>query len=126
MSDRNWNLEDDLKTVTLTVSSVPAVQIKLDAAGIDDLLKNLGNFRGAMKPEVPIKNPLGQKTKAVFGPAWATEPDIMRGDSLLHIRDPRYGWLHYLLPRSDAANLAKHLQSQVDTPLPEPPLGKPS
>jgi hypothetical protein len=126
MSERNWKLEDDLTTVTLTLSSVPAVQIKLDAADIDDLLKNLGHFRGAMKPAVPIQNPLGQKTKAVFGPAWATEPDIMGGDSLLHIRDPRYGWLHYLLPRSDAANLARHLQIQAKTPPPESSLSKPS
>jgi hypothetical protein len=124
MSGPDWKLEDDLTTVTVTFPSVPVVQLKLDAAGIDDLLKNLGDFRGVMKPAVPIQNPLGQKTKAVFGPAWASEPEVMGGDSLLHIRDPRYGWLHYLLPRSDAANLAKHLQIQVDTRHPAPPLGK--
>jgi hypothetical protein len=42
----------------------------------------------------------------------------MLGNSLLHIRDPRYGWLHYWIPKGEAAKLAKALQAQVDAPPP--------
>ena len=45
----------DYKTVTITFPTEPPVALRLDAAQVDDLLSNLGSFRGAMKPEVARK-----------------------------------------------------------------------
>jgi hypothetical protein len=120
MSGPNWKLEDDYKFVTLSLPTNPPAAIKMDVAGVEDVLKNLGEFRGAMKPEIPKTFVMGQKVAAVPDPIWVTEPDLMLGNSILHIRDPRYGWLHYLLPKEEARKLASFLQAQADTPPPEP------
>jgi len=114
MSGPNWKLDEDGKTVTLTFPTEPPVALKLDAVQIDDLLRNLGMFRGGMQPEVPAGYALGQKVEAVLNPAWMTEPDLLMGDSLLHLRDPRFGWLHYLIPKGEAKKLAGFLQNQAN------------
>lgn len=116
MSGPNWNLDDDLKTVTVTFPSNPPVALQLDAAAIDDLLKNLGAFRASMLPPHDLSFTLGQKVMAIPNPAWVTEPDALLGDSLLHLRDPRFGWQHYVISRSDARKLGILLQKQADTP----------
>lgn len=53
MAGMHWNLEEDRKTVTLTLPTEPPVQIKFDVAGVDEVLAKLGEFRGGMLPEVP-------------------------------------------------------------------------
>lgn len=116
----DWRLEDDLKTVTVTFPTTPPVSLQLDAAGVDELLKNLGGFRALMKPAIPDGYSMAEKVEAIPNPRWVTEPDLLNGDSLLHIRDPRFGWLHYLIPRPEAEKLAQFLQKQVDTPLDKP------
>lgn len=124
----NWKLEDDHKTVTLTfpaTSTSPVIVFSLNAAEIENMLENLGHFRALMQPpRQPQKFSLGQKVEAIFNPAWATEPDALNGDSLLHLRDPRFGWSHYLIPREEARKLAATLQTQVNSQPPAPPEGK--
>jgi hypothetical protein len=71
-----------------------------------------------MRPEISKTFALGQVVGAVSNPAWVTEPDAMLGNTLLHIRDPRFGWLHYLIPKEEARKLAGLLQAQADA---EPP-----
>jgi hypothetical protein len=65
---------------------------------IDEHFQKLGEFRANMKPEVPRTWAAGQTIHAVPDPAWMTEPDALMGNSILLIRDPRFGWLHYLIP----------------------------
>lgn len=124
MEGPNWKLSDDLKTVTITFPTTPTVVLELDAAGVEDILKNLGEFRANMSPTIPPTFALGQPVRAVPNPRWATEPDAMMGDSLLHLRDPRFGWLHYQIPRAEAGKLAGYLQKQVDSPPAEITPGK--
>jgi len=126
MTGPNWNLANDFKTVTVTFPTDPPVALKLDLSVIEDMLKNLGRFRGQMQPEVPKQYAMGQKVEAIHDPAWVTEPDALMGNSLLHVRDPRYGWLHYLLPREEARKLATFLQRQVDSPPPGQSQRKPN
>lgn len=116
MTGPHWNLEADFKTVTVTFPTDPPVQLKMDLAGVEDMLKHLAEFRGAMQPEVPREYALGQKVQAVPDPLWMTQPDAMMGNSLLHLRDPRFGWLHYLLPKAEALKLGKFLQTQAELP----------
>ncbi len=124
MDGLNWKLEDDLKTVTVTFPTNPPVALQLDAAGVDDLLLHLGEFRASMMPEFGRVFATGQKVGAVPDPVWATEPDMMQGHSLLHLRDPRFGWLHYLLPPHEAEKLGRILQTQVAIRPHSPPLSK--
>lgn len=126
MAGPNWKLEDDYEHVTLTLPTNPPVEIVFTTAQIDDLLRNLGMFRGTMKPAAAESYALGQTVEAIPNPAWKTQPDAMLGNSLLHIRDPRFGWLHYMIPKDEARKLAGYLQSQVDLPSAERPIGKPN
>ena len=112
MKGPNWKLEGDYKSVTVTFPTDPPVVLKLDVADVEDMLRNLGEFRAAMKPEVPRVRPTGM-VPARPDPIWWSEPDAMQGHSLLHIRDDRYGWLHYLLPPNEAKKLGQLLQTQA-------------
>lgn len=120
MSGMNWKLSDDHGTATMTFSTDPPVTLHLDAFAMDDLLKNLGQFRGLMKPEHAKQWLPGQRVGAIPDPAWYTEQEIMTGDTLLRLRDPRYGWLHYRIPRDEARKLAHYLQIHANTPSRDP------
>ena len=121
MTGPSWKLEDDLETVTISFPSNPPVALKYKHPEVAEMLQNLGEFRAMMKPEVPHKFAMGQKVLAIPDPAWVTEPDIMLGASLIHLRDPRFGWLHYLLPPHEARKLGEFLIKQADTVPPVPP-----
>ena len=114
MSEPEWKLEDGYKTVTVTFPSDPPVALRLDVGAVEEILRNLGQFRDQMKPAVAPTFAMGQKVGAVPDPAWVTEADLLRGHSLLHLRDPRYGWLHYLLPPHEAQKLGELLQKQAE------------
>ena len=124
MKGLNWNLDGDRNSVTLSLPTVPPVAVKLSAEAVDDVLRNLGDFRARMRPPVASAWPPAQKFHAIAGPRWVTEPEVMMGNSVLHIRDPRYGWLHYVLPRRSARKLARLLAAQADAPPPVAPAGK--
>ena len=122
----NWKLEDDLKSVTISFPSKPPVGLRFNTAEVDETLKNLGEFRASMQPPIPANWSLDQKVEAIPDPAWYTEPEMMMGNSILHIRDPRFGWLHFLLPRENARKLGELLTRQAVTPPPESTQEKPS
>lgn len=121
----NWNLEDDRKTVTVTFSTHPSVSIRLDTASVEDILRNLGQFRSLMLPDTPAEWPAVRSVAAIPDPHWRVEAEVMTGDSLLHIRDPRYGWLHFLLPKESARLLGRSLTAQAEAPEPGAPPGLP-
>jgi hypothetical protein len=125
MSGPSWKLEDDYKTLTATFPTEPPVALRLDVAAVEDLLKHLGEFRALMRPEVQPKLLTGTKAEAIVDTAWVTEPEMLMGASLLHLRDKRYGWLHYLIPRAEAQKLGDALQKQAAAP-PPGPTGKPN
>ena len=45
-----WSLGDDQRVVTITLPTTPATQLTLDAAALDELLAQLGQFRAHMLP----------------------------------------------------------------------------
>lgn len=114
MNGPSWKLEDDLATITITFPTSPLISIAWSAPVVDEVLENLGNLRAHMTPSFPESWTLGQTVFAISNPAWATEPDALIGNTLLHIRDPRFGWLHYMIPRDQARQLADVLQIQVN------------
>lgn len=126
MNELHWKLEDDRRTVTVSFSSNPTVQLRCDLATVENIITAFGKMRATMLPEVAKDLPMGQRVEAVPQPLLATEPEIMLGNSLLHVRDPRYGWLHYVLPKEQAATLAGYLQAQVASPPPGLSGGKPN
>jgi len=116
MTEPNWKLDDDLKTVTVTFPSDPPVSLKLDAAAVDALLHGLGGLRAQMQPQPALDFQPGQQFLAAQDPSFVTEADAMQ-NSVVHLRDPRFGWLHYMVPREKARKLAVSLAMQSDSTL---------
>lgn len=109
-----WRLENG-KLVILLPDGPTLV---LDTPQLIDLIEQLATLRGVLGL-VPQDYALGQICHTtVPNPGWATEPEALTGDSIIHLRDPRYGWLHYLIPREQALRLGDILQIQANCPVP--------
>ena len=126
MTEPNWKLEDDLQTVTVTFPSDPPQVLKLNAAGVDAVLQGLGALRAQMQPAFAPGFPQGQQVLAVPNPSWVMEADALHGNAVLHLRDPRFGWLHYMIAKEEARRLAALLASQADAPPPSQAPDKPN
>jgi hypothetical protein len=112
----HFNLNDD-GTVTLKLPTTPPVALILRTEDIDSLLENLGKFRSLMEPPVPINYVPAATVQAIPDPAWYSYPEAMVGNSVISVRDPRFGWLHYVLARENAKKLGELLVRQAQLPL---------
>jgi hypothetical protein len=109
MAAANWTLSDDRRTATVAFPTSPPVTLNVSAGLIEDMVKDLGELRSEMEPEVP--DTFTADEEPVADPVWEIAADQSGGDAvLLHIRDPRFGWLHYAIPREEARKLAGYLQ----------------
>jgi hypothetical protein len=115
MSEINVKLEDDMQTVTL--ASDPPGVLKLTTTDVDSLLHALGGVRVQMQPAPPAEFSSGQQFVAAPHPSWATEMDATHGNPVLHFRDPRFGWLHYMISKEEARKLSAALAMLADSPM---------
>ncbi|MEK1871575.1 MAG: hypothetical protein AAAC50_03980, partial [Rhizobium altiplani] len=102
------------KTLTITFPTDPPVAFVLDTDSVSKLIEGAGQIRAEMPPPHDETWEGGQMVDAVLDPRWYSEADALLGEPLLHIRDPRYGWLHYALPRESARALGTLLILQAD------------
>jgi hypothetical protein len=93
----------------VTVQADPPIRVELDAVETDDVIKNLGEMRVMMRPEQPAYFDSVQAAYTIFNPHWACDHEPALAHTVLHIRDPRYGWLHYVIPRDVGEELASAL-----------------
>jgi hypothetical protein len=126
MTGMNWNLDESGQSVTIAFATTPPMALKLSTAEVENVLKNLGEFRSAMKPLVAARFQQTRKVAAVINPTWAIESEMLLGNALLHLRDTRFGWLHFNLPREKARKIGEHLIRLADAPPPGPEQSKPS
>lgn len=117
----SWKLSSrDVDTVTITFQATPPFEVELDADEIDSLLNSLGELRAMMQPAHPLYFTKHQDINFIVDPRWAYEQEPILDQSVLRIRDPRYGWLHYVVPHDAASRLAEALAAQANPP-PQPP-----
>jgi hypothetical protein len=112
----DWKLEDDRQHLTVTFLFRNPTPVRLNVSDVEELLKRLGEFRTNMLPEIPQALADGTVVTAISNPDWRTELQPETGATLLHVRDQRYGWLTYAIPRAAARKLASLLQEQVSAP----------
>jgi hypothetical protein len=91
--------------------------VRTSTAALDETIATLGLCRTGLLPPVPATW-TSQPVEARRDPAWSLETDALAGDSLLHIRDARFGWLHYIITKEDAAKLGRALVAQAEAPAP--------
>ena len=118
MTSPTWTLSEDRKLVIVTFPTTPEVRLELPAEEVAKLIAGLCELRAHLEPPVPMEFPLGQAVGAISDPRWAAEPELLLGQSLLHLRHPGLGWLHFVLPQNEARTLGQLLQAQADAPLP--------
>lgn len=107
------NVSPDKQSVTMTFASNPPVSIRWSTADLEKMLGQLGKLREIMQPEVPNEPfPMGQVVAVIRNPTWTAEPTRGESDSLLHLRHPSYGWLHFFLPNSEARKLGDELVAE--------------
>jgi hypothetical protein len=117
VSDATWKLEDDLRTARLTFSEVPAIAVKFDVDRIEEALRHLGAFRSSMQPSIPDDwSAAATSTSAIDEPQMVVEMDPAIGSPVLRVRDPRFGWLHYVLTPQQARRLGSALVLQAYPP----------
>lgn len=114
MAEPKWSLSEDGRTMSVEFPTTPPTAFRLDAAGVDKLIALLRSGRTRMQPAHSRDYALGQKVEAVADPRWMTQPDLLNGDTLLHLLDPGFGWLHFLLPSAEARHLGELLLRQVE------------
>jgi hypothetical protein len=110
----NWQLNDDRQHVTVTFLFSNPTPVTLDVKGVEDALENLGRFRMNMSPEIPREPAAGTEVFPVVNPIWRIQEDQKTGTIVIALRDPRYGWLAYAIPRETATHLIYVLQYQVN------------
>jgi len=110
MAGPEWKLDSGNKTVTATFPTNPPTTLTLSTTDVDAVLKNLGSLRGDMQPEVPDEASPDQGEEPIADPAWEVLPPESGDGAILGLRDPRFGWLHYAIPKEEAQKMGGFLQ----------------
>ena len=109
----NLRLAKDQKTARLTFSTEPPATLVIGVVDLNTVIAQLGELRSVMLPAEPPEFVPPEPVLAIPDPPWAAEPEKLEECVLLHLRDPRFGWLSYSLPRSSAERLGTHLLGLV-------------
>ncbi len=105
----------DPHTLTIAIPSHPLAFLRLTTTEVDLLISQLHELRAKMEPTFPHECPKGLAYKGTENPSLSAEPGEVEGTSLLHIRDPGFGWLHYLIPKDAAQGLGQARINHANT-----------
>jgi len=94
------------------VNGVPTGGVTLSAAQTDSLIRDLAKSRALLVQ--PVASELDENTiDPVIDPAWQT-PEVRYSEGrMLSIRDPGLGWLTYIFPENEAADVAAWLTKDL-------------
>jgi hypothetical protein len=118
MSKTSWKLTGCVDTVTVTFQGDRLFDVELDAVEIDGLLKNLSELRAMMQPAHPFVLTKDSDTNFIADPRWGYGHEPSLGQGVLCIRDPRFGWLCYVISDETARKLADAMIGRQDRPSP--------
>ena len=104
--------------VMLTYAKAPAAVCIKSTAVVQSDIAVLGLARTRLLPAVPESWPGGLVAGCYRDPAYSIEHDALAGDVLIHLRDERFGWLHYIVTRDRALDFANRILAQLDAPPP--------
>jgi hypothetical protein len=90
---------------------------RLTTAEVEKTLGNIGLMRTGMSPPVAPKWERGQHANCRRDPEFDVEGSML-GEAIVHIRDERFGWLHYVLSQDEARRLREKLVAAAVEPAP--------
>jgi len=103
--DIAYEINEAREAVTLTIGTE---RMTLDTVQLAELLKLLGAMRAAMVPAVTADLPQGTFLQ-VDTPRMAVHPTPDMRHAAVIARTPQYGWISFLLDRTQADALGRHL-----------------
>lgn len=87
--------------------------LQFNAATLDTFIAGLLAARERLTPAVPDRWALGQKCMALVDPHFGIELDMQTGGSLVHLRHPGLGWLHFVFPSGEAGMLVRIMSEHI-------------
>ena len=101
----------ELVTIEFWMNGTPLGHIHLDAGSLEQHIHDLGKHRAALNDQVPRELDPGSRLEAIYDPVWRTAAVDSDGQHgiVLALRHPGLGWLSFLLPFNEAANLGDWL-----------------
>lgn len=103
----NWHLSDDRAHMVASLPSTPPSRWRMDAAKLSEFIGHLGMCRSQMvplfnrEPENPIM--------AIQAPRLFVTREASTGNAMMHVLDPRFGWISMAIPKADAIWLGEAL-----------------
>ena len=98
-------------TMELWMNGAPLGHIHLDAGSLEQHIHDLGKHRAALNDQVSRELDPGSRLQAIYDPVWRTDAvhSADQAGIMLALRHPGLGWLSFLLPHDEAANLGQWL-----------------
>lgn len=106
----------DLRMTTITYDR-STFTVDHDAKQVEELLEVFGRARSGMLPKIP-ETWVSATVEATRDPKFLVEGDALAADALLHIRDPLFGWRHYIFTKDLARKLGAEMIAWADRPAP--------
>jgi hypothetical protein len=100
------------------------ITVQMDADALSKFIAQLADARSRMTPPVPNDPPTTATVRGIPAPRIEVEGEAMLGHGLVHLRDPRYGWLHYSLPHAQSRQVGEALLRRAGTVLVKKPGAK--
>jgi hypothetical protein len=113
----------DRKSLIMTFPSDPPICVRMDLAAVELTLETLGLLRTGMVPEVPQEwakpdnEPVSARRISEPGHIIARR-DALAGDIIVQVRDPRFGWLVYIINKGVARAVAERIIAECNMPAP--------
>jgi hypothetical protein len=111
-------LSADAQELTIEIRPHNTNLMKVTAESADRILDFFGTARATLRPAVAQEWISTEAVEAERDPRVFLTQDRLAGDVLLHVRDPRFGWLHYVLTKNYARLLGEELIRRADKPAP--------
>jgi hypothetical protein len=96
-------VDDDRRSLLMQVGD-SSTFLEMNTSMVDETIEKLCFVRRAMLPEIPATWLAGRQEPitALRDLPFTLETDSLNGDPLLHIKHPRFGWLHFIFSRGVA------------------------
>ena len=96
-------------------STVPPVAVVMECttSQIDSLLRDLASVRAKMANEHPLQLRELHGMPGIVNPACRVAVDENTGETVISLRHPGLGWLHFVFSNDRAAELGRVIQAQA-------------
>ena len=105
-------------TIELWMNDKALGHIHLDAGSLEKYIHDLSKHRSTLIDEVSRTLDPGARLETLIDPAWrtSTEHSLEKTGIALILRHPGLGWLSFLLPHKEAADLGRWLTDHAGPP----------